>query len=65
MLLVVGDFNIDLAAPERREREEGISEAMAEEVIEDVNSHFLPRHKPWLKDGCTWAMHRGGREIRS
>ena len=26
--------------------------------------HFLPRHKPWLKDGHTRGMQRGGRVVR-
>ena len=58
-LLMVSDFNTDLVAPEFRARDEEITKAMAESGIEDINIHFLPRHKPWLKDGCTWAMHRG------
>ena len=60
-LLVVGDFNTDLDAPEDRERDEGIAAAMTEEVLEDMSGYFLPKHKPWLKDSRTWAMHRGGR----
>ena len=62
---MVGNFNTDLAAPEGRERDEGIAAALAEEGLEDMSGHFLPRHKPWLKDGRTWAMHRGGREVLS
>ena len=38
---------------------------MAEEVLEYMSSHFLPRNKPWLKDGRAWAMHWSGREMRS
>ena len=64
-LLVVGDFNTDLAAPEVREWDEGIAAALAEEILEVMSGHFLPQHKPWLKDGHTWAMHRGGRDVRS
>ena len=30
-----------------------------------MSEHFLPRHKPWLKDGNKWAMHWGGWEVRS
>ena len=37
---------------------------MAEEGPEDMSGHFLPQHKPWLKDGHTWAMHESGREVR-
>ena len=38
---------------------------MEESVLEDISRHFIPRHKLWLKDGRTWAMHRGGWEVRS
>ena len=27
--------------------------------------HFLPKHKPWLKDGHTRAMYRGVWEVHS
>ena len=64
-LLVVGYFNTDLAAPDGRERDKDIAAALAEEGLEDMIGQFLPRHKPWLKDGCTWDMHRGVWEVRS
>ena len=64
-LLMVGDFNTDLAAPEGREWDKGITADMVEEGLEDISGHFFPRHKLWLKDGQTWAMQRGGREVRS
>ena len=38
---------------------------MAEEGLEDMSDHFLPRHKLWLKEDCTWVMHRSVREVRS
>ena len=38
---------------------------MVEEVLEGVSGHFLPRHKLWLKDVRTLAMHRGGWEVHS
>ena len=38
---------------------------MAEEGLEDMSGHFLQRQKPWLTDGQTWDMERGGREVRS
>ena len=63
--MVVSNFKTDLAAPEGRDRDEVISATLAEEGLEDMSGHFLPRHKPWLKDGHTWAMHRGGREVCS
>ena len=61
---MVGNFNTNLAAPEVRERYEGIVVAMEEEGLEDTSGHFLPRHNTWLKDGHTWAMHESGREVR-
>ena len=65
VLLVVGDFNNDLAALDVRERDEGIAAALAEEGLEDMSDNFLPWHKPWLKYGRIWAMLRGGRKVRS
>ena len=52
-LLVVSNFNTDLVVPEGRERDEGVAAALAEEGLEDMSGHFLPWHKPWLKDGRT------------
>ena len=62
-LLVVGNFNTNLDLLEVRERNEVIAAALVEEGLEDMSGHFLPRHKPWLKDGLTWVMHQGGREV--
>ena len=64
-LLVVGYFNTKLDAPEGPERDEGIAAALVEEDLEDMSGHLFPRHKPWLKDGHTWDMHRGGQEVHS
>ena len=60
-LLVVRNFNTDLAASEGWEWEKGISAALVEEVLEDMNGRFLPLHTPRLKDVHTWFIHRGGR----
>ena len=35
------------------------------EGLEDMSGNFLPQHKTWLKDGFTWAIHRGGRGVCS
>ena len=64
-LLVVGDFNTAVAAPEGQERYEVITVARAEEGLEDMSGHVLPRHQPWLKDGRTCEMHQGGQEVCS
>ena len=45
-LLVVGNFNTDLAAPEGMARDEEIAAAMDESGLEDISGHFFPRHKP-------------------
>ena len=41
-LLVVGDLNTNLTAPEGRARDEEIAAAMATAGIEDINGHFPP-----------------------
>ena len=64
-LLAVGDFNTNLATTEVLEQNKGIAAALAEEGLEDMISHFLPRHKLWLKDGHPWVIHWGGWEVRS
>ena len=64
-LLLIGDFNTDLVAPEVQDQDEVIVAALADECLEYMSGHFLPWHKPWLKDGCTWAMHRGSWLVRS
>ena len=63
-LLVVGDFNTNFSEPEGRARDEDIAAAMATAGLEYLSGNFLPRHKPCLKDGRTWCMRRGGREVR-
>ena len=54
-----------MAAPAGRAWDEEIAEAMAELGLEDMSINFPPWHNPWLKDGRTWAMHRGGQEVLS
>ena len=42
-----------------------ITAKMTEDGLEDIIGHFLPWHKPCLKDSRTWAMQRGGQEVLS
>ena len=63
-LLVVVNFNTNLAALEGRARDKEIASAMSMAGLEDMNGNFLPRHKPWLKDGKTYSMLRRGRDLR-
>ena len=42
-LLVAGDFNVNIAAPEGDRRAEDIATELATEGLEDMARHFLPR----------------------
>ena len=64
-LLVDGDFNNDLAAPEGWAQEKEIVAALAVTEMEDMSAYFLPHNKSWLKDIKTWFMRRGVWEVRS
>ena len=64
-LLVAGDLNINIAAPEGDLREEDIATTIAKEGLEDMAPHFLPRQRRWCRDRRTWGMLRKGREVRS
>ena len=50
-LLVDGDFNGNLAAPEGNVRDKEIDVALATVVLEDMSAHLLSFSKPWLRDG--------------
>ena len=52
-LLVVGDFNVNLAEPEGDWRVEDIAAAMATEGLEDMSAHFLPRRRSWCRERNT------------
>ena len=64
-LLVAGDFNVNIAAPEGDRRAEDIATELATAGLEDMARHFLPREKRWCRDRRTWGMLRKGREVRS
>ena len=64
-LLVIGNFNADLESPEKNVRDEESDAALNTTGLEDMGAHFFPRRKPWLRDGHTWSMLRGGREVGS
>ena len=50
-LLVDGDFNGNLAAPEGNVRDKEIDVALATVVLEDMSAHLLSFSKPWLREG--------------
>ena len=64
-IIVAGKFNADLVYLEGTTRLELIVVALVTAVLEDMSTHFIPRQKPWLRDGCTWSMIQGGLEVRS
>ena len=60
-LLVAGDFNVNLAAPEGNRRAEDIATALATEGLEDLVRHFLPRETKWFQYRRTWGVIRKGK----
>ena len=64
-LMVAGDFNADIAAPEGDRRAENIATDIAPAGLEDMARHFLPRGKRWCKDRRMWDMRRKGQVVRS
>ena len=64
-LLVVGNFNANLVAPEVRAKDGEIASAISALGLEYLSGNFLPCHKPWLRDGRMWCMRCRGREVRS
>ena len=49
-LMVAGDFNVDIAAPEGDWRAEDIAAELATAGLEDMAQHFLPQEKRWCRD---------------
>ena len=48
-LVVAGDFNSDLEAPEGNAQCEEIAADITTAGVEDTSAHFIPRHNPWLR----------------
>ena len=63
-LMVAGDLNADILAPEGR-RAESIATDLATEGLEDMAQHFMPRGRRWCWDRRTWEMRRKGQVVRS
>ena len=64
-LLVAGDFNVNIAAPEGDWRAEDIATELATAGSEDMAGHFLPREKRCCRDRRTWGMRRKVQEVQS
>ena len=63
-LMVAGDFNVDILAPEGR-RAENIATDLATAGVEDMAQNFMPRRRRWSLDRRTWYMRRKGQVVRS
>ena len=64
-LMVVGNFNNNLAAPEGQAWDEDFAAAMDAVELKVLSRHFLPRNKLCMKDGRTWCVIRQGKEVHS
>ena len=61
----MGDFNVDIMAPEGNRRAENIATDLAMAGVEDMAQHFMPRRRRWSRDRRTWDMRRKGQVVRS
>ena len=64
-LMVAGDFNVDIMAPEGNRRAENIATDLATVGVEDMAQHFMPQRRRWNRDRRTWDMRRKGQVVRS
>ena len=64
-LMVAGDFNVDIMAPEGDRRAENIATDLATAGVEDMAQHFMPRRRRWNRYRRTWDMRRKGLVVRS
>ena len=52
-LIVAGDLNTDLGAPENDRRGTEIIAEMTEAGVKDMTAYFLPRKRPWGRERRT------------
>ena len=64
-LMVAGDFNADIKAPEGNQRAENIATDIATAILEDMAQNFMPRRRRWNRYRRTWDMWRKGQVVRS
>ena len=64
-MMVAGDFNVDITAPEGNRRTENIATDLAMAGLEDMAQHFMPRRRQWNRDRQTWDMRRKGQVVWS
>ena len=65
VLLVDGNFNVNLAAPEGRRRRKEITSDILTVGLEELYVYFLLGQTSWARDCRTWCMKLCGREVRS
>ena len=63
-LLVVGNFNADLANTEEADQDKEIAAYLVEARLEYILVHFLPRQRPWCQYGREWSMVCQERKVR-
>ena len=63
-MLLDGDFNADLSELEENAQNEVTTVALDTSGLEDMVVHFLPQNKSWERDGRTWIMLRGSRDMK-
>ena len=49
-LMVAGDFNADIKAPEGNRRAENIATDIATAGLEDMAQNFMPQRRRWNRD---------------
>ena len=64
-LMVAGDFNADIKAPEGNRRAENIATDIETTGLEDMAQHFMPRRRRCNRDRRTWEMRQKGQVVRS
>ena len=64
-LMVAGNFNADIKAPEGSRQAENITTDIATAGLEDMGQNFMPRRRRWNRDRRAWDMRRKGQVVRS
>ena len=64
-LMVAGNFNANIKAPEGNRRAENIASDIATAGLEDMAQHLMPRRRRWNRDRPAWDMRRKGQVVRS
>ena len=55
-VLVSGEFNADLEAPDEQEHNKTIALSMATESLDNMVAHLISSHHHYMRYGKTWSM---------